>query len=797
MKLSYQWLRDWVALRLDAPALAERLTLAGLEVAALEPAGPALDKVVVAEITAVRPHPEAPERLRLCRVDAGRRHGRFEVVCGAPNAVPGLRVPFALPGAVLPGGRTIETTEIRGVMSAGMLCSAAELGLAESASGLLELGREARPGETLAAALHLDDTILEVELTPNRGDCLSVLGLAREVAALTAAKLRPWRARPVAARTKRAHPIVLAAPTDCPRYCGRVIEGIDPEAVTPLWMRERLRRSGVRAIHPVVDVTNYVMLELGQPMHAFDLARLAGEIRVRHAAAGETLELLDGRRVEVPAGALLIADAEKPLALAGIMGGAGSGVEACTRDIFLESAWFRPLAVARTARALGLQTESSYRFERGVDPALARQAIERATALLVEIAGGRPGPVLERTVRQKLPAAKPVRLRLARLERVLGTPLARRARVRAILSRLGMRPKAAKDGFTVMPPSYRFDLRIEEDLIEEVARIEGYEKIPAARPRIAVAPPGETETRLAVARLRALLADRDYHEVITYSFVDPKLESLLAPGQPACRLANPLSPEMAVMRTSLWPGLLQAVIYNLNRQQTRIRLFEIGRRFRPVGEGDAEERAALGGVVTGEVWPRQWGAPNRPADFFDVKGDVEALLALGGRGAEAVRFQPAAHPALHPGRSAEILSNGVRIGWLGELHPRVRDQLEIAQPVLLYELDLDALCSARLPVFEPISRFPAIRRDLSVDLPEAVPASSVLEKVRDLAGNLLVNLELFDEYRGEGIDYGRKSLTLALTFQDSSRTLKETEVEAVMAKVVSGLEAGIGARLRG
>jgi phenylalanyl-tRNA synthetase beta chain len=454
------------------------------------------------------------------------------------------------------------------------------------------------------------------------------------------------------------------------------------------------------------------------------------------------------------------------------------------------------VAIARAARALGLQTESSYRFERGVDPALARRAIERATRLLVEIAGGQPGPVIERSVRAKLPAVEPVRLRLARLARVLGTNVPR-ARVRRVLSRLGMRPRATKDGFSVTPPTHRFDLRIEEDLIEEVARIEGYEKIPAARPRIAVVPPEETETRLGVARLRALLADRDYHEVITYSFVDPRLQSLLDPGQPPYRLTNPLSADMAVMRTSLWPGLLQAVIYNLNRQQARIRLFEIGRCFRPAGGGGVEEWAVLGGVVAGEVWPRQWGAPNRQADFFDVKGDVEALLALGGRGAETVRFRAAAHPALHPGRSAEVLINGVRIGWLGELHPRHRDELGVTQPVLLYELDLEALCTARVPVFEPISRFPAIRRDLSVDLPQEVPAEAVLEKVRDLAGNLLVNLELFDEYRGEGIDYGRKSLALTLTFQDSSRTLKETEVEAIMAKVISGLEAGMGARLRG
>ncbi len=793
MRLSYQWLREWVAPRFDARQLSERLTLVGLEVTALEPAAPPLEKVVVAEIMAVWPHPQAAGRLSVCRVNAGQ-HGTLEVVCGAPNSAVGLRVPLALPGAVLPGGQAIQKAEIYGVVSHGMLCSAAELGLAESSNGLLELGVDAKAGASLTSILGLDDIILDIDLTPNRGDCLSVLGLAREVAALTGARLRTRPIRAIPARSKRTHRIVLDVPDDCPRYCGRVIEGIALDVVTPLWMRERLRRSGVRTVHPVVDVTNYVMLELGQPMHAFDLARLAGEIRVRTAQAGEALELLDGRRVRVPKGALLIADAEKPLALAGVMGGKDSAVGAQTRDIFLESAWFRPATIGRTARALGMQTESSYRFERGVDPTLQRQAIERATALLLEVAGGRPGPVIEQMARDWLPTIKPIRLRMARLARVLGAS-PRTQRVATILARLGMRVHAVGDGFRVVPPSYRFDLRLEEDLIEEVARVHGYEKIPATCPRIAVNAPAQPEVRVPVARLRTLLADRDYHEVITYSFVDAKLQTLLDPGVAPLKLANPLSVDMAAMRTSLWPGLVRAVIYNLNRQQSRIRLFEIGRCFRPVGKGGAEEEQVLAGAATGEAWPRQWGMSGRPADFFDVKGDVEALLGLGGDSA-IFRFRAATHPALHPGRSAEILRNNVRIGWLGELHPRICAELAVNQAVILYELLLTALTAARLPRYEEISRFPGIRRDLSLELPEEIPADEVMEKVREVAGKLLINLELFDEYRGEGIDYGRKSLTLALTFQDSSRTLKEGEVEAVVAGIVSALQTRLGARLR-
>lgn len=791
MKISEKWLREWVSPRLDAKALAERLTLAGLEVAALEPAAPRLDKVVVAQIAAVSPHPAAAH-LRLCRADAGRA-GTFEVVCGASNAVRGRKVPLALPGAVLPGGISVRSVEVHGVLSHGMLCSAAELGLEEASGGLLELDRGAKPGTSLERLLGLDDTILEIDLTPNRGDCLSVAGLAREVAALTGARLRVSRIRPVPAQTQRALRVALRAPADCPRYCGRVIEGIDPHAATPLWMRERLRRSGVRAIHPVVDVTNYVMLELGQPMHAFDLERLIGGIAVRAAQEGEALALLDGRTVRAEKGTLLIADDVKPLALAGIMGGADSAVTADTRHVFLESAWFRPEVIARRARALNIQTESGQRFERGVDPALQRSAIERATSLLLAIVGGRPGPVIEQTSRRYLPQAGAILLRERRIARVLGTcPPPRRTT--AILVRLGMRTRKTAAGWRVTPPSWRFDVQLEEDLIEEIARVDGYQDIPSTRPRIAMAAFAEPEERIPPARLRTLLVDRDYHEIITYSFVDPALQALLDPEVKPATLANPISAEMAAMRTSLWPGLLQTIIYNLNRQQERLRFFEIGRRFLPERDGIREE-VMLAGAVTGEASPKQWDQPRRTVDFFDAKGDVEALLRLTGRGQD-FRFQAVRHPALHPGRAAEIVNDGRKIGLIGELHPELCRRLSLDRPVILYELRLDAVTAANTPVFQEISRYPAIRRDLAVVVPETTPAQAVLDCIAKVAGNLLVHLELFDEYRGKGIDYGRKSLALGLTLQDSSRTLKDTEVEAVMAKVVSALESELGAQRR-
>jgi len=788
MKISDQWLREWVAPRLDAQALADRLTLAGLEVASLQPALPPLVNVVVGVVETLTPHPQA-QRLSVCEVGVGNKR-KLQIVCGAPNVAPGMRAPVALIGTAIAGGKRIERATIQGVESEGMLCSAAELGLDDDASGLLVLDTAARAGTPLRDYLG-SDWVYEIDLTPNRGDCLSVLGLAREVAALTGAKLKARRTpcTRVAIRDRRV--VRVRAAGDCPRYTGRVIRGIRADARTPIWMRERLRRAGMRAILPVVDVMNYVMLELGQPMHAFDLDKLDGGITVRPAAPGETIALLDGKTVQPPAGSLLVADNARPLALAGVMGGAESGVGAQTQNIFLESAYFRPQAIARSARALGVQTDSSQRFERGVDPALARTALERATELVLQIAGGRAGPIVETSSVRHLPKPTGIDLRANRVERLLGAPIPPK-QIETTLKRLAMTIRKTPGGWRVRPPSYRFDLGLEADLIEELARVQGYEHLPARLPTLVANAHVMPETQIGVSRLRTALVDRDYQEVVTYSFVDPKLQSAVDPETKAWHLANPISAEMAVMRTSLWPGLLQTLAYNQNRQQSRLRLFEIGRRFRPDGKDVAQE-PMLAGAVTGAVWPEQWGAATRAADFYDVKADIEALFGLGGRG---VRFARGRHAALHPGQSAAIHCGEECVGYVGTAHPALVASQGLTQPIVLFELRLAALTTRVLPRFREISRFPAIQRDLAVVVDADVEAQVVLERTAAVAGELLTKLELFDEYRGEGIDSGRKSLAMGLTLQDSSRTLKEAEVDEIVGRIIAALRDDLGAQLR-
>lgn len=788
MKISEKWLREWVSPKLDTRALADRLTMAGLEVGAIDPVAPILDRVVVGEIVSVAPHPSA-DKLRLCRVNVGKGK-TLDIVCGAANAAPGMKAPVALEGATLPGGVKIKQAEVRGVISAGMLCSASELGLAESAEGLLSLDKDARPGASIVDYLGLDDVTLEIDLTPNRGDCLSIAGIARELAALTGAKMKSPVIKPVSAGLRRKISVKLDASQDCPRYVGRIIGDIDPSAVTPAWMKEKLRRGGIRSIHPVVDVTNYVMLELGQPMHAFDLDKLHGAIHVRHAAKNESLVLLDGNTIKIEPGSLLIADDRQALALAGIMGGFHSAVSNTTRHLFLESAWFRPQTISVRARSQGLQTDSSQRFERGVDPDLQRRAMERATSLLLGIVGGKPGPVIEQTVRRHLPRPTVIVLRVDRVERLLGMNVPARI-IESILKRLGMKLKKSGPNWIVTPPSYRFDIDREADLIEEIARVHGYDKLPTRRPRIQMSARPVAESGVSEPRLRAALMDRDYQEVITYSFVDPKIQTLVDPGIPPLALANPISADMAVMRTSLWPGLLQTILYNQNRQQTRVRVFEIGRTFLP-RDRDVVQEHMLGGAVYGDAVAGQWGAPRRAVDFYDAKADIEALFALAGMGGE-VLFRPGQHPALHPGQTAEIQHHGQRIGLLGLLHPTIQAGMGLSQPVVLYELRLSSLEGERVPIFKEFSRFPSIRRDIAIMMNESIPAQAVLDCVQKTAGRLLVNLELFDEYRGKGIDSGRKSLALGLTLQHSSRTLNEADVEQVMAEVISTLGTELGA----
>ncbi len=797
MKISLSWLREWVEPGCDATTLGQRLTLAGFELEGTATAAPAFSGVVVAEIVAADAHPNA-EKLRVCQVLAGGE--RVQVVCGAPNARVGIKVPFATVGAQLPGGLQIKRATLRGVDSHGMLCSAAELGLSAERTGLLELPASLTTGQSLREALDLDDVIMELNLTPNRGDALSVRGVSREVSVLLNQPLCPHEAAIVPVTHQQTFPVQLAAPIACPRFLGRVLTGLDATAQTPGWMTERLRRAGVRAISPTVDVTNYVMLELGQPMHAYDLSRLAGGLVVRWAHAGEKLVLLDAREIALATDELVIADADGAVALAGVMGGERSGIVAGgTTEVLLEVAWFAPDAIAGRARRHGLHTDAAQRFERGVDPALQASAMERATALLLSICGGAAGPVVCTEDHSRLPVREMVALRHARLTHVLGVEVPA-DRVRGILAALGMRVTDTAAGWAVVPPSWRFDLTLEEDLIEEVARVFGYDAIPEQDAKVPQVPPPLSERLLSRERLMTRLVDLGYQEAITYSFVEPGLQSALFPETTALTLANPISADLAQMRVSLWPGLLKALKENLNRQQARVRLFELGGRF-DLSSGVLVERATLAGLLSGEVSMEQWGESARRADFFDLKGDVEAVLAAAagsGFGADinALKFVAGDLSCLHPGRTARVEKNGKSIGWIGELHPHLQQQLGLAVAPLLFELDLEPLLAAVVPQYREISRFPAVRRDLAMVMEEGVSMDSLCAHVKVAAGETLQSVTVFDIYRGQGVKKGLKSVALALILQDTSRTLTDDDVETTVSAVIERLKHHASAELR-
>jgi phenylalanyl-tRNA synthetase beta chain len=794
MKVPYSWLNEWVKVPWRAQELGARLTMAGFELEGLETAAPPFSGVVVGEILLAERHPRA-ERLKVCRVSGGSG-APVTIVCGAPNARAGLKSALALVGAKLPGDLLISAVELRGVESHGMLASPRELGLAEGPNGILELPGDAPVGKALRAYLDLDETVLDVNVTPNRGDAMSILGIAREVSALRGRALTVRAVRVVPDAHRERLPVQLAAPAACPAFAGCIVKGVNNRAEVPLWMRERLRRAGLRAISPLVDVTNYVMLELGQPMHAYDLNKLEGGIKVRLAQRGERLKLLDGREIEAERDMLLITDSGGPIGLAGVMGGERTAVSAATEDVFFESAYFSPAAILGRARRVGLTTDASQRFERGVDPTQQARAIRRALELLTPIAGGRAGPVALTQSARHQPRRRPVTLRARQLNRLLGVELPAK-QVASALTVLGMKVKAAKGSWRVTPPAYRFDIAIEADLIEEVSRIVGYDRIPERDALVAQRferlPAGEPPEQA----LLEVLAARGYQEAVTFAFVDPSLQERLFRASAALTLANPLSADMSAMRVSLWPGLIKAARDNVRRQQQRVRLFEQAARFEPASGGGAREIASLAGLASGARLPEQWGvskAERAAVDFYDVKDDLEGLFALTGAPA-AFTFAADAHPALHPGRSARVLRDGARVGWLGELHPALAKELDFTYAPVLFEVDLSALAVKRA-VHQELSRFPQVRRDLAVVVDESVTLSSIAERVTLATSSLLRGLRVFDVYRGPGLEPGRKSIALGLIFQDISRTLTDDDVERLMASVVSELCESLNARIR-
>jgi phenylalanyl-tRNA synthetase beta chain len=800
MKFSESWLREWINPNMARAELAECLTMAGLEIEEIAPVATEFSKVMVAEILSVTKHPDA-DNLTICEVSTGGKP--LTIVCGASNVKPKLKVPAALVGATLPNNLTIKASAVRGVMSEGMLCSASDLGLSDDNEGLFELPNDAPVGETLWNYLKLSDYIIDVSITPNRGDCLSLLGMATEISALTNTKLTPPKLTAIKPVNKAVVPITIhkTAQQACPAYVGRVISGVQADAMTPIWLRERLRRSDIRSISPVVDVTNYVMLELGQPMHAFTLETLSGGIEVRMAKAGEELALLDGSEVKLDTETLVIADKKKSLAIAGVMGGMDSRVTLLTTNIFLESAYFNPMITARAARRYHINSDSAYRFERGIDPLLQRQAMERATQLLLEITGGEAGPVIE-VSNKSLPQPAKINLRPERIKKILGCNVPAK-QIEKILRSLQFDVKTpaksankkAQPAWKVTVPARRSDVTTEIDLIEEIARLYGYDKIPCHDTIAALHMNAEHESQLPLSTLRRALVNSGYQEVVTYSFIEPKLQTLFHGDAPFKELLNPMTNDMAVMRGSLWPGLVNTLLYNQNRQQERIRIFESGRQF--IFENkQLQQQSMLSGLICGTAQPKQWGSASREVDFFDLKGDLENIFKLT-FDQEQFTFKTGNHTALHPGQTAEIYRNGLYLGVLGMLHPRISQALKIEGSVYLFSLLIDLVAIARVPQYQPLSKFPEIHRDIAILLDQSVPALDIQATIRQESGELLKNIDIFDVYQGKGIPAGQRSIALSLTLQHSSRTLIDDEVAKLMERIMVALKERFNAELRG
>ena len=794
MKFSESWLREWVNPAISTEELSEQITMAGLEVDAVEPVAGAFTGVVVGHVVECAQHPDA-DKLRVTKVDVGAGEP-IDIVCGAPNCRQGLKVCCATVGAVLPGDFKIKKAKLRGQPSEGMLCSFDELAIPVESDGIIELPADAPVGMDVREYLKLNDNAIEIGLTPNRADCLGMLGIAREVGVLNRLPVTEPQISPVAASIDNVMPIKVSAPDACPRYLGRVIKGIDANATSPLWMQEKLRRCGIRSIDPVVDVTNYILLEMGQPMHAFDHAKIDGGIVVRMAEEGEKLTLLDGNEVTLRADTLVVADHSRALAMAGIFGGEYSGVTAETKDVLLECAFFSPLSITGRARAYGLHTDSSHRFERGVDYAVQNKAMERATALLLEICGGEAGPVVDVTSAAHLPQAATITLRRSKLDALIGYHVEDDV-VTDILTRLGCQVSKTAEGWTAVAPSWRFDMEIEEDLVEEVARIFGYNNIPNEAPLAELRMNDHREANLPLKRVKAALVDKGYQEAITYSFVDPKVQALLHPGEEAMILPNPISVDMSAMRLSLWSGLIGAAVYNQNRQQPRVRIFESGLRFVPdaAAENGVRQEVMLAGLLTGNRSNEHWGQESKTVDFFDMKGDLEAVLELTGR-LDDVKFEACSNPALHPGQSAALVLDGEQIGFIGALHPELERKLDLNGRTMLFEVLWDKISQRTITSAQSISRFPANRRDIAIVVDESVSAQNIIDECRKVGGNQLVGVNLFDVYRGKGVNDGCKSLAISLTLQDTSRTLEEEEIANAVSGIVEALKVRFQASLR-
>ncbi len=794
MKFSEQWVREWVNPAINTEQLCEQITMLGLEVDGVEAVAGEFSGVIVGEVVECAQHPDA-DKLRVTKVNVGGDH-LLDIVCGAPNCRQGLKVACAVEGAILPGNFKIKKTKLRGQPSEGMLCSYSELGISEDHSGIIELPQDAPIGTELREYLKLDDQAVEISLTPNRADCLSIAGVAREIAVVNKLTLNQPHFEPVKATINERVGIEVVAAEACPRYLLRAVKNVNVNVPTPIWMKEKLRRCGLRSIDPIVDITNYILLELGQPMHAFDAAKIAQPVQVRMAKEGEELVLLDGTTAKLQPNTLLIADQKGPLAMAGIFGGLASGVTRETKDVILEAAFFAPLAITGRARQYGLHTDSSHRFERGVDFELPRKAMEKATALLLQICGGEAGEICEAVSEQHLPKVKQVQLRRHKLDALLGHHIETEI-VTDIFQRLGFPVQYADDVWTVTSASWRFDIEIEEDLIEEVARIYGYNSIPNNAPLAHLRMREHKEADVDLSRIKTALVSCDFHEAITYSFVDPKIQTLLHPNQEALILPNPISSEMSAMRLSLLTGLLGAVLYNQNRQQTRVRLFEAGLRFIPDANAEfgVRQERVFSAVMTGARLNEHWAGKSENADFFDLKGYLENLLSLTSTG-NKVKFVAKAYSAFHPGQSAAIMLGDEEIGFIGQIHPSIAQKIGLNGKVFTCEVLIDKISQRDVANAKEISKFPANRRDLALIVAENVPSGDIIEACRAVAGEKLTNVNLFDVYQGQGIAEGQKSLAISLTIQDNEKTLEEEEINAVISVVLTELKRRFNAYLR-